>query len=132
MRVQLVGSDFMGIVTVGGRTFHFIAVLGEDSTPRLQESLLDTGCSVPLNRPARRNTGGSSLFRDVDHVVVCHPVDELVLRIDTGSCRHLIDQDFEGLLLLGELLPAPFGPSRPNMQLPTVRERFLSALTPLG
>src|SRR5580698_7325727 len=33
---------------------------------------------------------------------------------------------------MSELLPAPFGPNRPNMRLPIVSERFLSALTPLG
>src|SRR5271170_4938214 len=33
---------------------------------------------------------------------------------------------------MSELLPAPFGPSRPNMRLPIVSERFFSAFTPLG
>ena len=33
---------------------------------------------------------------------------------------------------MSELLPAPFGPTKPNMLLPMDRERFLSALTPFG
>jgi hypothetical protein len=37
-----------------------------------------------------------------------------------------------GDVRISELLPAPFGPSRPNILLPMVSERFLSALTPFG
>src|SRR4249920_948914 len=33
---------------------------------------------------------------------------------------------------MSELLPAPFGPRRPNIRLPIVSERFLSAFTPFG
>ncbi len=33
---------------------------------------------------------------------------------------------------MSELLPAPFGPSRPNILLPIVRERLLRARTPFG
>src|ERR1700728_4757643 len=33
---------------------------------------------------------------------------------------------------MSELLPAPFGPRRPNMRLPIVSERFFNAFTPFG
>src|ERR1700733_10618 len=33
---------------------------------------------------------------------------------------------------MSELLPAPLGPTRPNILLPMESERFLSAFTPLG
>src|SRR5689334_14203975 len=36
------------------------------------------------------------------------------------------------MVRMRELLPAPLGPRRPNIPLPTVRDTFLSARTPLG
>ena len=44
---------------------------------------------------------------------------------ESGSCR-------VAMVRINVLLPAPFGPNKPNMQLPTVSDRFLSALTPFG
>src|ERR1035438_8553902 len=44
---------------------------------------------------------------------------------ESGSCR-------VATVRMSELLPAPFGPKRPNMRLPIVSERFFSAFTPLG
>ena len=43
----------------------------------------------------------------------------------SGSCS-------VAMVRMRELLPAPLGPRRPNMPLPTVSETFLSARTPLG
>src|SRR5580693_5666836 len=43
----------------------------------------------------------------------------------SGSCR-------VATVLMSVDLPAPFGPSRPNMLLPMVRERFFRAFTPFG
>ena len=42
------------------------------------------------------------MVRDVNHVVVGIPVDELVVGIDAGQSRLLIDGDYEGLVFLGE------------------------------
>src|SRR5579862_9978125 len=36
------------------------------------------------------------------------------------------------MVRMRELFPAPLGPRRPNIPLPTVRDTFLSARTPLG
>jgi hypothetical protein len=36
------------------------------------------------------------------------------------------------MVRMSELLPAPFGPSSPNILLPTESERFFSARTPFG
>src|SRR5271167_3307781 len=44
---------------------------------------------------------------------------------ESGSCR-------VATVRIRELLPAPFGPTRPNILLPMESERLLIALTPLG
>ena len=44
---------------------------------------------------------------------------------ESGSCSVAI-------VRMSELLPAPLGPSKPNMLLPTLSERFLRARTPFG
>src|SRR5258708_648771 len=44
---------------------------------------------------------------------------------ESGSCS-------VAMVRMSELLPAPFGPSRPNMLLPTESDRFFSAHTPFG
>ena len=44
---------------------------------------------------------------------------------ESGSCR-------VATVRMSELLPAPFGPSRPNILLPIVSDTFLSARTPFG
>src|SRR5580658_7332606 len=44
---------------------------------------------------------------------------------ESGSCK-------VATVRMSELLPAPFGPNRPNMRLPMVSERFFSAFTPFG
>jgi hypothetical protein len=68
---------------------------------------------------------------DIDHIVVCHPVDQLVLRIDAGSCRHLIDQDLEGLLLPGELLLFQME-HRPVIFLPVKRPMSMKSFNGIG
>src|SRR5262249_24844750 len=44
---------------------------------------------------------------------------------ESGSCR-------VATVRISVLLPAPFGPSRPNMLLPMVMHTLLSACTPFG
>ncbi len=48
-----------------------------------------------------------------------------VIEPESGSCS-------VATVRISELLPAPLGPTRPNMLLPMESERFLSAFTPFG
>ena len=57
------------------------------------------------------------LLEDIDAVERMAP--------ESGSCR-------VATVRMRELLPAPFGPRRPNMLFPIVKETFFSARTPLG
>jgi hypothetical protein len=43
------------------------------------------------------------LLGNVDDVVIRNSVDEFVIRIDASTCRHLVHDDLEALVRLGDL-----------------------------
>ena len=47
--------------------------------------------------------GRPSLFSNIDDIVIGNSVDEFVIRIDAGTCRHLVHDNLKGLVCLSDL-----------------------------
>jgi hypothetical protein len=65
---------------------------------------LPLGLSGASWTEARPNRVIRSLLSNIDHIVIRVPVDELVVGVDAGKCRRLVDDDLERSVSLGEFL----------------------------